>query len=125
MPNVKLQAEDSFQQVAVVVRCGVCRDKSIDRRGDRQADLLGRLVYWPRLGFDWTEFRRFDHRQEGLRRASLSSPEHWGTLPFRKGADFGDVLRAQCRHGHDLRVSRDRVLNLSVSADGVLYLPGD
>ncbi|HUG31439.1 MAG TPA: hypothetical protein VMM14_00990 [Acidimicrobiia bacterium] len=49
--------------------------------------------------------------------------EHWPVEPFMPTEDFTGI-RIQCRHGHDLRVSRDRLATLPVSGDGVLYLPG-
>lgn len=105
------------------VRCGVCRDHSLDRRSDRRADLLGRLLYWPGRGFDWKPFIKYPYRQEGLRRAEMSSPEHWDVVAFR--GNLEGPLVAKCRNGHELRVSQERMAQLPVSLDGVLYLPGN
>lgn len=98
----------------IEVRCGVCRDRSIDRRGDRRADFLGMLVHVADGKFRWEPVKLRNRERGVLGRASLDVGSPLGP----KG------VRTRCRNGHDLRVGLDRIMTLPISADGVLYLPG-
>ena len=111
----------------LIVRCGVCRARSWRSDGSGRSDLLGILKWSPLHGFDWSPFERYPYRQPGLRRGSLALGMWEGVAaqPFSMGRDFDDVLEVRCRHRHDLRVSRARVLELvERAADDTIHLPG-
>ncbi len=103
------------------VRCGVCRGRSIERRGDNRADFLGLLEVANLERIRWQPVEREGNQGPWSKRANDFRLEF---AEGRAGFDPGDRLKARCRYGHEPRITRERLLNLCESADGVLYLPG-
>ncbi len=108
-------------EVFTYVRCGVCRDKSIDRYGTRRADIVGYI--------EWTDFED-EPPQEPEFLPSFkyheAVPDQLRLMPNAKKAQYVySGIVARCRNGHELRVSPERLDKLRLSGDGDLYLPGN
>jgi hypothetical protein len=112
------------------VRCGVCRSRDWDRGGTGDAPLLGYLTATEGEGVDFlVTFRRGGHYRALQARlfetAIEQTPKHSGGYLLGGLTDNG--IEVRCRHGHDLRVSLERLgklLDRPLPLNNTLYLPG-